>query len=203
MAGPMSLCIKKYIGEIGMYVIVGLGNPGDKYAQTKHNIGFMTVDYMAEQHNIKLNKIKHKAVLGEGTIGGEKVLLVKPQTFMNLSGQSVMEIMNFYKVPIQNLIVIYDDIDLAVGRIRIRPSGSSGTHNGMRNIIYLLNNQDFPRVRIGIGKQPDYMDLGDYVLTRFGEEEKPLMAEAVKNSALAIEEIIKSGINAGMNKYNK
>jgi len=186
-----------------MHVIVGLGNPGDKYAYTKHNIGFMTVDYLADQHNIKLNKVKHKAILGEGTIAGQKVMLVKPQTFMNLSGQSVMDIMNFYKVPIQNLIVVYDDIDLAVGRIRIRPSGSSGTHNGMRNIIYLLNNQDFPRVRIGIGKQPAYMDLGDYVLTKFGEEEKPLMAEAVKNSAAAIEEIIKNGINAGMNKYNK
>lgn len=186
-----------------MYVVVGLGNPGDRYAQTKHNIGFITVDYLAEQHNIKMNKIKHKAVMGEGTIGGEKTLLIKPQTFMNLSGQSVMEIINFYKVPVSNLIVIYDDIDLPVGKVRIRPSGSSGTHNGMRNIIYLLNNQEFPRVRIGVGKQPDYMDLGDYVMTKFNDEEKPLIAEAVKSSALAVEEIVKSGINAAMNKYNK
>jgi PTH1 family peptidyl-tRNA hydrolase len=186
-----------------MYVVVGLGNPGDKYAQTKHNIGFMTIDYLAEQHNIKINKIKHKALIGEGSIGGKKVMLVKPQTFMNLSGQSVMDIINFYKVPIEKLIVIYDDIDLPVGKVRIRPSGSSGTHNGMRNIIYLLNAQDFPRVRIGIGKQPDYMDLGDYVLTRFGDEEKPLMAEALKHSASAVEEIVCFGINAAMNKYNK
>ncbi|MDF2839383.1 MAG: peptidyl-tRNA hydrolase [Clostridia bacterium] len=186
-----------------MYVIVGLGNPGDRYALTKHNIGFITVEYIGSQHNIKFNKTKHKAIIGEGTIGGEKVLLVKPQTFMNLSGQSVMEIMSFYKVPIQNLIVIYDDIDLPVGKVRIRPNGSSGTHNGMRNIIYLLNNQGFPRIRIGVDKQPDYMDLGDYVLTKFNEEEKPLITEAVKNSALAAEEIVKNGINAAMNKYNK
>lgn len=186
-----------------MYVVVGLGNPGERYAQTKHNIGFITIDYLAEQHNIKVNKIKHKAVIGEGTIGGEKVLLVKPSTFMNLSGQSVMEIMNFYKVPIENLIVIYDDIDLPVGKVRIRQSGSSGTHNGMRNIIYLLNNQGYPRIRIGVGKQPDYMDLGDYVMTKFNEEEKPLIRDAVKNSALAVEEIVKNGINTAMNKYNK
>lgn len=186
-----------------MYVIVGLGNPGERYTQTKHNIGFITIDYLAEQHNIKVNKIKHKAVIGEGTIGGEKILLVKPSTFMNLSGQSVMEIMNFYKVPIENLIVIYDDIDLPVGKVRIRQSGSSGTHNGMRNIIYLLNNQGYPRIRIGVGKQPDYMDLGDYVMTKFNEEEKPLIRDAVKNSAQAVEEIVKNGINAAMNKYNK
>lgn len=186
-----------------MYVVVGLGNPGDKYAQTKHNIGFITVDYLAEQHNIKITKLKHKALIGEGTIGGEKVILVKPQTFMNLSGQSVMDIMGFYKVPIEKLVVIYDDIDLPVGKVRIRPSGSSGTHNGMRNIIYLLSNQGFPRVRIGVGKQPDYMDLADYVMMRFNAEERPLMEEAVKTSALAVEEIIKSGINMAMNKYNK
>jgi PTH1 family peptidyl-tRNA hydrolase len=122
---------------------------------------------------------------------------------MNLSGQSVMDIVNFYKVPSQNLIVIYDDIDLPVGKVRIRPSGSSGTHNGMRNIIYLINNQEFPRIRIGVGKQPDYMDLADYVMTKFNGEEKPLMEDAVKRSAMAVEEIVKSGINIAMNKYNK
>ena len=185
-----------------MYVVVGLGNPGDRFAQTKHNIGFATVDYLAEQLNIKINRIKHKAVIGEGSIGGEKVLLVKPQTFMNLSGQCVMDIVNFYKVPLANLIVIYDDIDLPAGKVRIRPNGSSGTHNGMRNIIFLLNNQAFPRVRIGVGKQPAYMDLGDYVMTKFNEEEKPLIAEAIKKSSMAVEEIVKSGISIAMNKYN-
>lgn len=190
-------------GEISMYVIVGLGNPGDRYAATKHNIGFITIDYLAEQHSIKMNKVKHKAIIGEGTIGGEKILFVKPQTFMNLSGQSVMDIINFYKVPVSNLIVIYDDIDLPVGKVRIRPNGSSGTHNGMRNIIYLLNNQEFPRVRIGVGKQPDYMDLADYVMTKFNGEEKPLMEEAIKKSAAAVTEIVKSGISNAMNQYNK
>ena len=190
-------------GEIEMYVIVGLGNPGARYAETKHNIGFITVDYLAEKLGIKINKIKHKAIIGEGSIGGEKVLLVKPQTFMNLSGQSVMDIVNFYKVAASNLIVIYDDIDLPVGKVRIRPNGSSGTHNGMRNIIYLVNNQEFPRVRIGVGKQPDYMDLADYVLTRFNNEERPLIEEAIKRSAAAVEEIVKSGINIAMNQYNK
>ena len=190
-------------GEIEMYVIVGLGNPGARYAETKHNIGFITVDYLAEKLGIKINKIKHKAIIGEGSIGGEKVLLVKPQTFMNLSGQSVMDIVNFYKVAASNLIVIYDDIDLPVGKVRIRPNGSSGTHNGMRNIIYLVNNQEFPRVRIGVGKQPDYMDLADYVMTRFNNEERPLIEEAIKRSAAAVEEIVKSGINIAMNQYNK
>lgn len=186
-----------------MYVVVGLGNPGDRYAQTKHNIGFVTIDYFAEQHNIKFNKTKHKSLIGEGSIAGEKLLLVKPQTYMNASGEAVMDIMNFYKVPIQNLIVIYDDIDLPAGKVRIRPSGSSGTHNGMRSIIYLLNSEDFPRIRIGVGKQPDYMDLADYVMMRFSKDEIPVMEEAVKKSALAAEEIVRSGINAAMNKYNK
>jgi PTH1 family peptidyl-tRNA hydrolase len=122
---------------------------------------------------------------------------------MNLSGQSVMDIIKFYKVPMSNLIVIYDDIDLPVGKVRIRPNGSSGTHNGMRNIIFLLNNQEFPRVRIGVGKQPDYMDLADYVMTKFNGEEKPLMEEAIKKSATAVTEIVKSGINIAMNQYNK
>lgn len=190
-------------GEIKMYVIVGLGNPGDRYAETKHNIGFITIDYLAEQHSIKMNKTKHKGIIGEGAMGGEKILLVKPQTFMNLSGQCVMDIVNFYKVPASNLIVIYDDIDLPVGKVRIRPNGSSGTHNGMRSIIYLINNQEFPRVRIGVGKQPEYMDLADYVMTKFNGEEKPLMEDAIKKSATAVEEIVKSGINIAMNKYNK
>lgn len=186
-----------------MYVVVGLGNPGSQYAQTKHNIGFVTVDYFAEQHNIKFNKVKHKAVIGEGIISGEKLMLVKPQTYMNDSGECVMELVNFYKLPLENLIVIYDDIDLPVGKVRIRPSGSSGTHNGMRSIIYLLNRQEFPRIRIGVGKQPEYMDLADYVMTRFSKDEIPLIEEAVKKAALTVEEITRSGISAAMNKYNR
>ena len=186
-----------------MYLIVGLGNPGDKYKYTKHNVGFMVLDYFASAHNISISRIKHKAVLGEGNIGQEKVILAKPQTYMNLSGESVQELMHWYKCDISRLIVIYDDVDIAVGRIRIRPEGSSGTHNGMKSIIYILNEDKFPRVRVGIGRQPDYMDLGDYVLSRFSEEEIPSMEEAVKKSALAIEEIIKNGVTSAMNKYNR
>lgn len=186
-----------------MYLIVGLGNPGDKYRYTKHNVGFMVLDYFASQHNISISKLKHKALLGEGQIGQERVILAKPQTYMNLSGESVQELMHWYKEDISRLIVVYDDVDLAVGRIRIRPEGSSGTHNGMKSIIYLVNSDKFPRIRVGIGKQPDYMDLGDYVLSRFNDEEIPLMEEAVKKAALAIEEIVKRDLNSAMNKYNR
>ena len=186
-----------------MYLIAGLGNPGDKYRYTKHNVGFMVLDYFASVHNISISKIKHKALLGEGLIGEEKVVLAKPQTFMNLSGESIYELVNWYKCDISKLIVVYDDVDIDIGRIRIRAEGSSGTHNGMKSIIYLLQTDQFPRIRVGIGKQPDFMDLGDYVLSRFSDEEIPLMEEAVKNSSLAIEEIIKNGINSAMNRYNR
>jgi PTH1 family peptidyl-tRNA hydrolase len=163
----------------------------------------MVLDYFASAHNISISKNKHKAVLGEGAIGQEKVILAKPQTYMNLSGESVQELMHWYKVDISKLIVVYDDVDLAVGRIRIKPEGSSGTHNGMKSIIYLLNADKFPRVRVGIGKQPEFMDLADYVMGRFSNDEMPLMEQAVKNSALAIEEVIKTGISSAMNKYNR
>ena len=186
-----------------MYLITGLGNPGDKYRYTKHNVGFMVLDYFASEHNISISKLKHKALIGEGQIGQERVILAKPQTYMNLSGESVQELMHWYKEDISRLIVVYDDVDLDVGRIRIRPSGSSGTHNGMKSIIYLLNTDKFPRIRVGIGKQPAYMDLGDYVLSRFNDEEIPLMEDAVKKSALAIEEIVRTDITSAMNKYNR
>jgi PTH1 family peptidyl-tRNA hydrolase len=163
----------------------------------------MVLDYLASVHNISISKIKHKAVLGEGLIGQEKVVLAKPQTYMNLSGESVQELMHWYKGEISKLIVVYDDVDIGVGRIRIRPEGSSGTHNGMKSVIYNLNSDKFPRVRVGISKQPDYMDLADYVLSRFSDEEIPLMEDAVKRSALAIEEIVKNGVTSAMNKYNR
>ncbi len=186
-----------------MYIVVGLGNPGEKYAPTRHNVGFVTIDFLAERHSVKVTKIKHKAVIGECEINGEKILLVKPQTFMNLSGESVLDIMEWYKIKPDQLIVIYDDIDIPVGKIRIRPSGSSGSHNGMKSIIHLLKSQDFPRVRIGVGKQPEYMDLGDYVLSRFKPEEIEPMEDAVRRAAFAIEEIIKSDLATAMNKYSK
>ncbi|WP_026477288.1 aminoacyl-tRNA hydrolase [Alkaliphilus transvaalensis] len=184
-----------------MYVVVGLGNPGKKYDGTRHNVGFHAIDLLAERHDIKVNKLKHKALIGEGRIGNEKVILVKPQTFMNLSGQSLMEIIQFYKVEPQQIVILYDDIDVKVGSLRIREKGSSGSHNGMKNIIYLTQKDTFPRVRIGVGK-PTVGDLADYVLGRFPQEEIPLIKQAIENTVLAVETIIERNIQDAMNKYN-
>lgn len=185
-----------------LYVIVGLGNPGNKYENTRHNIGFRTIDAISKKYGIRVDRVKYKALVGEGEIGGEKVMLVKPQTFMNLSGESVREIVQWYKLPVENIIVIYDDADLAVGTIRIRPNGSSGTHNGMKSIIYQLQSDKFPRIRIGIGKAPDEWDLADYVLGRFANEEAADIDEAVIRAANAVEALITSGVDAAMNLYN-
>jgi PTH1 family peptidyl-tRNA hydrolase len=184
-----------------MYIIAGLGNPGRRYENTRHNIGFITLDHLGEKHGIRINKIKYKALVGEGNIAGQKVILVKPQTYMNLSGQSIREIMSFYKPDISKLIVVYDDIDLPSGNMRIRPSGSAGTHNGMRSIIYDLQRDDFPRVRIGIGGERK-MSLADYVTGGFNKEEKKVMKESVIHAALAIETILSDGIDRAMNQYN-
>lgn len=184
-----------------MYVIVGLGNPGKKYEQTKHNIGFIAVDFLAEKNKILVNKIKHKALVGEGFLFGHKVLLVKPQTYMNLSGNSVREIVEYYKVKPENLIIIYDDIDLPMGRLRIRKKGSAGTHNGMRSIIYDLQFDDFPRVRIGIGGARK-SDLAHYVIGGFRKEEKNLIEDAVTRAASSVECILEKGIDIAMGTYN-
>jgi len=184
-----------------MYVIVGLGNPGKRYEHTKHNIGFMTVDLLAENHGIKVNKIRHKALVGEGMISGQKVLLAKPQTFMNLSGNSVREIVEYYKTDPQQMIVVYDDVDIEMGRIRIRKRGSAGSHNGMKSIIYDIKSDDFPRIRIGIGAERR-MGLADYVLGGFGKDEKGIMENAVTRAAQAIERILSSGIDDAMNEFN-
>lgn len=184
-----------------MFIIAGLGNPGRKYEHTRHNIGFITVDTLAEKHGIKINKIKHKALVGEGMISGQKVLLVKPQTYMNLSGQSLREVVSYYKPELSNLITVYDDIDLPMGTLRIRRSGSSGTHNGMRSIIYDLQRDDFPRLRIGIGGERK-MRLADYVTGGFGKEEKKLMKDSVLRAVSALECILGKGIDQAMNEYN-
>ena len=187
-----------------LFVIVGLGNPGKDYEQTRHNIGFVAIDELCFRHGIRLNKLKFKASYGEGKIEGKRVLLVKPQTFMNASGEAVRDLMAFYKLPLQNLIVIYDDVDLPVGRIRIREKGSAGTHNGMRSVIFQLTEQDFPRVRIGVGKPetPEY-ELVDYVLGRFPKDEHPTMLEAVKRAADAVGEILKNDTASAIKLYNK
>lgn len=185
-----------------MYIVVGLGNPGPKYEDNRHNIGFMVIDYLSRKYNFKVNKIKHKALIGECLIGMEKLILAKPQTYMNLSGESVIRIVEYYKIPMEKLILVYDDVDLKTGLIRIRYKGSSGTHNGMKSVIYLLNRDDFPRVRIGIGKPPSYMDLADYVTSDFSKDEIPIMENAVIKAADSIEEIVRNGIDSAMNKFN-
>jgi PTH1 family peptidyl-tRNA hydrolase len=185
-----------------MYIIVGLGNPGDKYHGTRHNIGFYVVDLLSEAYGIKLNKIKHKAVLGEGMIGNQKVVLAKPQTFMNLSGESLLSLKQWYKPLDSEIIVVYDDIDLESGTLRIRPSGSAGTHNGMRSVIYLLQTQDFPRVRIGIGRPSEGWDLADYVLSRFRSEEAEPVKKACDNAVKGIECILSLGVEQAMSRYN-
>ena len=184
-----------------MYIIVGLGNPEKKYENTRHNMGFIAVDLLAEKYGIKVDKIKFKALVGEGRIAGRKVLLVKPQTYMNLSGQSVMEVMNFYKEDIENLIVIYDDIDIPTGTIRLRKKGSAGTHNGMRNIVYLLQEDGFPRIRVGIGSESK-VDLIHYVTSGVTKKEKDLLEDALTRAADAAACIVEKGIEKAMNEYN-
>lgn len=185
-----------------MFIIVGLGNPGAKYHGSRHNIGFYVLDLLAQEHNIPLNKIKHKAVLGEGFIAGQKVVLAKPQTYMNNSGESLLSLKQWYKIDFERIIVIYDDIDLDPGVVRIRASGSAGTHNGMRSIIYLLQSESFPRVRIGIGRPPEDWELADYVLSRFKDEEVEAVKEASHRALKGVECILSSGVEQAMSKYN-
>lgn len=177
-----------------MYLIVGLGNPGSKYAHSRHNVGFDVVEVLSQRHDIPIKKSKCKATIGEGFIAGEKVVLARPETFMNLSGESVSPLMQFYKVEPSHLLVIYDDIDLAEGRLRLREKGSAGTHNGMRNIIYQLGRDDFPRLRVGIGRPPEYMDLADYVLSGYNTPElRKTMFDAFCNAADTVEKLMKEG----------
>lgn len=186
-----------------MYLVAGLGNPGKQYEMTRHNIGFHAIEYIAENAGIKVKKLKNKAIYGEGTIGGEKVLLVKPQTYMNLSGESLAEFVKFYKIPVENVIVISDDVALEVGRIRVRPKGSAGGHNGLKSIIGMLGGDNFARVRIGVGApaHEDY-DLADFVLGRFTKEEIPVLEDAIIKADKAVAEIIARGTESAMNKFN-
>jgi PTH1 family peptidyl-tRNA hydrolase len=185
-----------------MYAIIGLGNPGREYEDTKHNLGFITVDLLAERHGVTINRLKHKALTGDGFIRGEKVKLVKPQTYMNLSGESVAPLAAYFGVERDRLIVIYDDVDLPMGSVRIRPGGSSGTHNGMKSVIYHLGYDDFPRVRIGIGAERGEIPLYGWVTSRFAEEHRAAVREAVVRAADAVEEIVAEGVVPAMNKYN-
>ncbi|TCK87868.1 PTH1 family peptidyl-tRNA hydrolase [Natranaerovirga hydrolytica] len=185
-----------------MYLVVGLGNPGMKYAATRHNIGFEVVERFAYEHNIKLNKKKYHAKYGTGNINGEKVMVVQPQTYMNRSGESVLLFADFFKISMDNILVIYDDTSLDLGKIRIRKKGSAGGHNGIKNIIAHLNAQDFPRIKVGVGEKPPGWDLADYVLGRFSKEEMDIIIPAIKRASDSIETYIKDGVDAMMNLYN-
>jgi len=181
---------------------MGLGNPGKKYENTRHNVGFDVIDELANRMGISIDKIKHKALIGEGRIGSEKVILVKPQTYMNLSGETAISISQFYKMDLENFIVVYDDIDLDIGKLRIRKKGSAGSHNGMKSIIKCLGSQDFPRVRVGVSKPEPGRDLADFVLSRVPKERQSDMDSAIDRAASTVEEIIKSDLDMAMNKYN-
>ena len=185
-----------------MYIIVGLGNPGREYENTRHNIGFDVIDKLADQENIGVLEKKHKAIIGKGVIAGQKCILAKPQTFMNLSGESVRAAADFYKVEPENILVIYDDVSLEPGQLRIRGKGSAGGHNGIKNIIAHLGTQEFPRIKVGVGEKPGSMDLADYVLSRFSKGEQEMMDQAFREAAEAAAAVIGQGIDAAMNHFN-
>lgn len=185
------------------WLLVCLGNPGDKYENTRHNVGFMVADEVAERAGVPIQKLKYKALTNTVTIGGQKVLVMKPITYMNLSGEAVRQAVDFFKVPADHVLVVSDDTALAVGRLRIRKGGSAGGHNGLKNIIQHLGTDQFPRLRLGVGEKPhpDY-DLADWVLGKFQGEDKKAMDAAVKKAADAIECILSQGLDRGMNKFN-
>ena len=185
------------------FIIAGLGNPGTKYEDTRHNSGFMAVEILAEQCGVQIKKLRFKSLTAEAEIGNRRCLLMKPTTFMNNSGDAIEEAAGFYKIPPENILIIYDDISLDVGRLRIRSKGSDGGHNGMKSIILRLNTDAFPRIRVGVGKKPhpDY-DLADWVLSRFTKAEGELLMPALTNAAEAAKLIAEGKLNEAMNKYN-
>ena len=185
-----------------MYYIVGLGNPGLQYENTRHNVGFLTIDYLAKKYDIKVKKLKFKSLYGQGEISGQKVMLIKPQTYMNSSGEAVRDLKNFYKFEDDKLIVILDDIDIDFGKIRIKKKGSAGTHNGMKSIIYQIQTDNFPRIKISVGQKPSYMDLASFVLSGFTKDEADIVREEIINAAEACQMIINDDIDKAMNKYN-
>lgn len=194
---------KKKFGGSVEYLVVGLGNPDRKYENTRHNTGWMALDYIAEKLDCRLNKIKYKSLIGTCEIGNAKVMLMKPTTYMNNSGQAVVEAMNFYKIPAENVIICYDDISLEPSYIRIRRKGSDGGHNGMKSIIYLTGFDNFPRIKIGVGAKPhkDY-NLADWVLSHFTEDEMKLMNEGTDKAVSSLELMVQGKTDEAMNKFN-
>lgn len=185
-----------------MYLIAGLGNPSKTYEGTRHNVGFAMIDALADAFQIDVTTKKHKAIVGRGVIEGMKVILAKPQTYMNLSGESIREIADFYKIDPENMIIIYDDISLDVGRLRIRKKGSAGGHNGIKNIIAHLGTDVFPRIKVGIGEKPQGWDLADYVLSKYSKEEQEALKEASAGVIGAVKLMVMDDIDAAMNQYN-
>ncbi len=187
-----------------MFIIVGLGNPGKDYENTRHNVGFDAIDELVDKYNVPESGLQSKAKVGKGAMDGQKVLLAKPLTFMNLSGEAVRGLVDYYKVdPESELLIIYDDISLEPGNIRIRKKGSAGGHNGIKSIINHLGTQNFQRIKIGVGEKPKNWDLADYVLSRFSKEERKTVDESLKNVAHAASLIVQGEIDEAMNLYNK
>lgn len=186
-----------------MKLIIGLGNPGTEYEETRHNVGFKAIDYLADDHNINPNKNKFKALFGEGRVGDKKVILAKPQTYMNLSGESVQMFVKWYKVSPKDILIIYDDVSLPPGQLRIREKGGAGGHNGIRNIIQQLGTDEFQRIKIGIGEKPQGWNLADYVLSRFSGPEMKIMEKTMKDVVGATNMIMGKGVQEAMNQYNQ
>ena len=185
-----------------MYLIVGLGNPENEYANTRHNMGFDAINHLSRKLNINVNKEKFKGIYGDTILNGEKVILLKPQTYMNLSGESIIQFKQFYKIPPENIIVIYDDIDVDVGKIKIRKKGGPGSHNGMKSVVKELKSEDFPRIRVGIGKPMFKEMMIGYVLEKLNGNEREILEESTKLAANAVYDIITSGIDKAMNMYS-
>lgn len=185
-----------------MYIIAGLGNPGIQYAGTRHNAGFSVIDELADQYNISVDTAKHKGMIGKGVIEGQKVILVKPMTYMNASGECLREVMDYYKADIDDFIVIFDDISLEPGRLRLRAKGSAGGHNGIKSIIAHLGSSEFKRIKFGVGNKPKGWDLADWVLGRFPQEQFEALRAGNKRACEAVACILTEGIESGMNRFN-
>lgn len=185
-----------------MYLIVGLGNPESDYAQTRHNMGFHVINELAKQYGIDMVRKKFRSEYENAIIEGQKVILVKPQTFMNVSGEAVIEFVNFYKIELDKIIIIYDDMDIEPGKIRIRKSGSPGSHNGMKSVVHFLNSENFPRIRVGIGKPKEDENVIEYVIGNIPEEEKKDLKTGVNLAKEAVVELLKNGIDSAMNRFN-
>lgn len=187
-----------------MFIIAGLGNPGKEYENTRHNIGYEVIDALADKYNINVLELKYKAMIGKGFIAGQKVILVKPLTYMNLSGESIRPIVDYYKAEAEkDLIVVSDDISLEPGQLRIRKKGSAGGHNGLKNIIRMLGHENFQRIKMGVGEKPKNYDLADWVLGHFNKDEKAAVDEAVNKAVNAVEIMLTDGADAAMNEFNR